>query len=187
MLLKNFIERQIAKGRTVTMGVLMEYANGKLRLGVQRSTLLDYMKEHGYQYVSAKPMEDRRVVLSRDELRDFYEVALPAAVNGAHPSLVYNMDEMGAERFADRKRIYVLFPPERGPVEEGVAVGVPRSARRCTLMACIAMDGTRLKPAVITKTPTMNTKLFETGYGPENITFFTTKKASSRATSSGSG
>ena len=177
VLLKNFIARQIAKGRTVTMGVLMEYANGKLRLGVQRSTLLDYMKGRGYQYVSAKPMEDRRVVLSRDELRDFYEVRLPAAVNGAHPSLVYNMDEMGAERFADRKRIYVLFPPERGPVEEGVAVGVPRSARRCTLMACIAMDGTRLKPAVITKTPTMNSKLFETGYGPESLTLFTTKNS----------
>ena len=108
-------------------------------------------------------------------LRLFYNDKLPDSVEGVHPSLVFNMDEMGAERYADRKRINVFLPEDEAPEEGGVPVGISRSSRRCTLIACIALDGTRLTPAIVTKTKTVNSLLFESGYDPERVKLNSTK------------
>ena len=146
-----------------------------------RKRLLEFMKEHGYAYVSGIPTEDARADVDKVRLRLFYNDKLPDSVEGVHPSLVFNMDEMGAERYADRKRINVFLPEDEAPEDGGVPVGIPRSSRRCTLIACIALDGTRLTPAIVTKTETVNSLLFESGYDPERVKLYSTKKASSHA------
>ena len=133
------------------------------------------MKEHGYAYVSGIPTEDARADVDKVKLRRFYNDKLPDSVEGVHPSLVFNMDEMGAERYADRKRINVFLPEDEAPEEGGVPVGISRSSRRCTLIACIALDGTRLTPAIVTKTKTVNSLLFESGYDPERVKLYSTK------------
>ena len=96
-------------------------------------------------------------------------------MDGVHPSLVFNVDEMGAERFADRKHLKVFVPQAQAPADGRVAIGVERSTRRCTLMGCISADGTRLNPTIITRNKTLNSRLFERGLTPENITLYWTK------------
>ena len=54
---------------------------------------------------------------------NFYNVTLPNAIEGVHPAIVFNMDEMGAERYAARKRINVVFPVSMNP-HNGMPVGV---------------------------------------------------------------
>ena len=83
------------------------------------------------------------------------------------------MDEMGAERYADKKRVNV-FVPSRMEHHDGMEVGIPRTINRCTLIGCVGMDGTRVKPAIITKNKTLNSLVFESGYSPENVTVYTT-------------
>ena len=122
------------------------------------------------------PDEAERVHLTNDALIHFYTVDLPNAVDGKHPSLVFNMDEMGAERFADRKAVFTFLPPQVD-AERDATLGVRRTSNRCTLVACIALDGTTLMPTVITKTRMVNTNVFEKGYGPENVALFSTKNS----------
>ena len=172
--IRNFIAAEMADNHAVTIGVLMEYVKDSLGVDVLRKNLREYMKSHGYAYVSGRPMEDTRVLLDRDKLVRYYNVKLPAAVDGVHPSLVFNMDEMGAERFADRKHVMVFLPDDEN-AHDGVAVGIPRSTRRCTLVACIALDGSRLKPAIITKTRRVNSAVYENGYDTGNLIVYSTK------------
>ena len=56
-------------------------------------------------------------------------------------------------------------------------VGIPRTSYRCTLIACVALDGSRLKPAIITKNKTVNTIVFEKGYDTNALKLFHTKNS----------
>ena len=170
-----FIESELDAHRSVTMGVLMEHLVDEVNVNVTRKRLLEFMKSHGFAYVSGIPTEEDRADVDKVKLRHFYTDTLPDAVEGVNPSLVFNMDEMGAERYADRKRINVFLPEDEAPEDGGVPVGVPRSMRRCTLVVCISLDGTRLTSAIITKTKTVNSLIFESGYDPEHLKLYTTK------------
>ena len=59
--------------------------------------------------------------VDRAALRTLYTTTLPAAIEGVHPALVFNMDEMGAERYADKKRVNV-FVPSRMEHRDGMEV-----------------------------------------------------------------
>ena len=79
--------------------------------------------------------------------------------------------------FADRKRIFVFVPVEN--LTDGqLAVGVPRSTRRCTLVACICLDCSRLRNTVITKTVTISSVVFtEGGLTSERVKFAHTENS----------
>ena len=132
----NFIHGELSQRHSVTMGVLLEYLSDQHSVFVDRTTLLQYMKRNGFAYVSALPTEDVRVDVDREALETLYTTTLLAAVNGLHPSLVFNMDEMGAERYADKKRVNVLIQ-SRMEHRDGMEVGIPRTVNRCTLLGCV--------------------------------------------------
>ena len=124
----------------MTISILLTYLSDVLRVYVSRKNLREFMRNHGYPYVSAVPTEEARVNVDREKLTRFYTRKLPTALEGVHPALVFNMDEMGAERYADRKRVKV-FVPERLNRGNGIEVGVPRTMHRYTLVVCIGLDG----------------------------------------------
>ena len=174
-LLVTFIATEIRECRAVTMSVLLSYANDILPFPVVRKTLYTFMRRHNFAYASANPTDALRVTLRAQDIINFYVNDLPDTLNGAHPSLVFNVDEMGAETFADRKRIFVFLPESDVPANGSPTVGVPRSTRRCTLVACVSLDGTRLCPAVITKTVTISSAVFsQGGYTPDRLRIYQT-------------
>ena len=79
---------------------------------------------------------------------------------------------MGVELFADRKEVKVFVRPEQVPAQGPLYVGVPRSSRRCTLVACISLDGRSLLPTVITRTKTINSLVFDRGLSFKNVRIF---------------
>ena len=91
-----FIHGELHEQRSVTMGVLLEYLADQHDVFVERTTLLLFMRNHGFAYVSALPTEDVRVDVDREALRTLYTTTLPAAVEGVHPTLVFNEEEMMA-------------------------------------------------------------------------------------------
>ena len=144
-LLENFIKAETRAKRAVTMSVLMAFVTDHIPTHeVTRRTLKAYMKRHGYTYKSVNTTDAPRVLLDVNDIVQFYTTTLPEAVNDTNPSLVFNMDEMGAEMFADRKRVFVFVHRSRTTHDRAPTVGVPRSTRRCTLIGCICLDGTRL-------------------------------------------
>ena len=174
---KNFIQKETRNNRSVTMGSLMEFLADKHNVFATRRQLWEYMTTHGFSYIWGIPTEEERAVPDVDKLREFYTRGLPEAVGGVHPSLVFNVDEMGAERFADRKHVKVFVPQEEAPADGRVSIGIKRTSRRCTLVACVALDGSRLKPAIIANNKTINSRLFETGLTPKDITVYWSKSA----------
>ena len=171
-----FIANEIEEGRSVTTSILVDFIITRLRVSVKRRTAREYLESHGNSLVSAVPTEDLRVNVDRDKLVDFYNNTLPAALDGVDPALVFNIDEMGSERYADRKRIDVIVP-SRSEFHPGMLVGIPRTSYRCTLIACVALDGSRLKPAIITKNKTVNTIVFEKGYDTNALKLYHTKNS----------
>ena len=171
-----FIANEIQEGRSVTLSILVDFVLTKLRVSVKRRTVREFLESHGYSLVSAVPTEDLRVNVDRVKLVDFFNNTLPAALNGVEPSLVFNVDEMGSERYADRKRINVLVP-SASEHRDGMVVGIPRTSYRCTLIACISLDGECLKPAIITKNKTVTSALFENGYDTNRVKLYHTKNS----------
>ena len=84
---------------------------------------------------------------------------------------------MGVELFADRKDVMVFIRHGDVPRNGNLIVGVERSSRRCTLIACIGLDGDTLKPTILTKTKTINSFLFERGYSPDTVKIMSTENS----------
>ena len=162
-LLENFIAGERRARRAVTMNVVMAFLADHIRSPeVTTKNASAYLQRHGYAYKLTVPTDATRVDVEENDIVVFYTRTLPEALNGVQSSLVFNMDEMGAEMFADRKRVFVFMPVEN--LTNGqLAVGVPRSTRRCTLVACICLDCSILRPTVITKTMTISSAVFAEG------------------------
>ena len=97
------VKNETENDHSVTLSVLMEYVTNDLHIETTKKVLLQFMKNHGFSNMTGLPTEDARVNLYKDKLEAFYTTTLPESLRGVHPSLVFNMDEMGAERYADRK------------------------------------------------------------------------------------
>ena len=166
---ENFIDGERDAGRAVTMSVVMAFLAERIAgHRVTTKNAWTFLVRHGYAYKSAVATDAPRVRLEANDIVEFYTRTLPEALNGVHPFLVFNMDEMGAEIFADRKHVFVFVPAQDVPENHPLMVGVPRSTRRCTLIGCISPDGTRLRHAIITKTATISSVVFTEGGFPSN-------------------
>ena len=172
------MEEESQEGRSVTKNVLMAYATDVMGIKLSVQALAKYMERHHYAYVSAVPTDVNRVGVDGDKIAAFYLHDLPEALMDVHPSLVFNVDEMGAEMFADRKRVFVYVPENKVPKRGPLFVGVSRSTRRCTLLACICSDGTTLCPTIITRTKTINSLVFEQGgYTSKTLHLYSTENS----------
>ena len=83
------------------MGVLLGYIVDELKVPVTRNTLYTYMRRHNFAYEPALTRDVHRVDINRNEIVAFYD-ALERDLVGVNSRLVYNVDEMGVELFADR-------------------------------------------------------------------------------------
>ena len=174
-LLENFIDEETRARRAVTMSVLMAFLSDIITEPLTKKRLRTFMKRHHYTYKNIKPTDVQRLTVTLDDMTTFYTRTLPEAINGIHPALVFNVDEMGAEMFADRKRVYVFARDQDVLNHRNLQVGVPRSTRRCTLIAGIALDGTKLGVGLIAKTMTISSVVFaEGGYMSDRIRFYHT-------------
>ena len=161
--IKNFINAKNNSNQPVTMAVLMEFVNDELRIPVSTNTLRMHIQRKDFVYANAIPRDAAREGIKRRDVEAFYN-GLTTQLEGVHPGLIFNMDEMGVEMFADRKEIKVFMRPEAVPADGPVHVGVPRTRRRCTLVACISPDGTTMIPTIISKTKTVNSRLYDRGF-----------------------
>ena len=165
-----------AAGQAVTMEHVLTYVTDELKVEVARKALWRYLIDHGFVYKLATPRDSLRIVSRENEIVSYYQ-NLENDLEGVHPSLVFNVDEMGAEMFADRKEVRVFVRPENVPEDWNLYVGVPRSSRRCTLVACIALDGVAVIPTILTRTKTVNSWLFERGYSNDNLRIYSAEKS----------
>ena len=169
-----FIDGKNSDGEAVTMGVLLGFVVDELKVVVSRKTLWNYMEKHGFSYTLAIPRDVHRVDIKARDIVEFSD-ELERDFEGVNACLVFNMDEMGIELFADRrKEVMVYVRPEQVRRHGPLYIGIPRTSRRCTLIARISLNGETLKATIITRTKTVNSIVFEKGFSLQNFDLFTT-------------
>ena len=172
-----FIDGKNSDKEAVTMGVLLGFIVDKLKVVVSRKAVWNYMNKHDFSYTPAQTRDARRVDIDPADVVRFYN-DLERDLDGVNACLVYNMDEMGAEMFADRKKeVMVYVRQEQVQPHRPLYVGVPRTTRRCTLIGCISLCGETVKPTIITRTKTINSLVFDNGYSMETLRLFSTENS----------
>jgi hypothetical protein len=88
-------------------------------------------------------------------------------VSGVPAHFVFNMGEMGHQDSADR-RIKTCYVSSKVK-ENQVYVPVSRAGKRITLVACIAANGSSLKPMIVIPRNTVNRDQFLLGWTDEKV------------------
>jgi hypothetical protein len=153
-----------------TIKDICNFASESFRVDVLPNTMRHILaRVTEIKRVTAIPMDDKRVAVSIEAIRDHF-ARLCATVSGAPAHFVFNMDEMGHQTWADapNKKCYV---PTTHPGHE-VPYPVPRTGKRITLVACVAADGSFLKPTIIIPRKTIDLDLYTLGLTPEKVEIF---------------
>jgi hypothetical protein len=126
-------------------------------------------RDNRVKSVNATPMEDKRINVGIDVIEDYFQV-LFGKVSGVPAAFVFNVDEMGHQEWADAPdTVCFVSSCERAPV---VYYPVSRTGKRITLIACIAADGSFVRPAVILARKTYEDEILLTGLTNEKIEFY---------------
>jgi hypothetical protein len=94
----------------------------------------------------ADPIENLGMEVPDSAIHDHF-VNLALTIRDIPAQFVFNMDEMGHQACADAQSKSVFVPSE---AEWPITYPVPRTGKRMTLIVCIAADGSRVCPAVVT-------------------------------------
>ena len=139
--LEKFVDDRNKADQPVTMDILMDYAINQLHIAVSRKALREYTRDHGFVYKLGTRRDSNRVNRKEREIEMLFN-NLANDIQGVKQSLVFNVDEMGVELYADKNEVMVFMRPGDVPTNGNLLIGVERSPRRCTLIGCIGPTAT---------------------------------------------
>lgn len=117
------------------------------------------------------PIEAERLRVSDEDILAWF-MQLRESIDGAPPHFVFNMDEMGHQDYADARHKLCVIPSY---VTEKAYYEVSRRGKRISLIACIAADGSYMRPALILTRSTYDDELLEFGLTSEKIDVYSQK------------
>jgi hypothetical protein len=118
-------------------------------------------------------MEEKRLEVTPEEIAEYFQRA-SEALDGVPAHFVFNMDEMGHQEWADKQTRTCYVPSEH--VADEVPYPVSRTGKRITLVACIAADGSHMKPVIVIPRKTIDDDLFLTGLTGEKVAIYSQSK-----------
>jgi hypothetical protein len=122
----------------------------------------------------AEPIDERRAQVSDDAIREYFST-LFTTVSGAPAHFVFNMDEMGHQTWADAQQTVCFVPVD---FEDSIVhYPVPRTGKRVTLIACIAADGSFIRPCLVISRKTFDDEILIQGFTPEKVEIYSQSKA----------
>jgi hypothetical protein len=114
----------------------------------------------------ATAMDAKRTEVTAEQIQAHF-ATLFATLSGAPAHFVFNMDEMGHQEWADAPDNGCVVPISHGG--NRVYYPVSRTGKRITLLACVAADGSYLKPAVVITRKTYDDDLVLYGLTSEKV------------------
>jgi hypothetical protein len=112
--------------------------------------------------IIGKPIEDVRMTVTMPQIDQYFDL-LERSVTGCPAHFVFNFDEMGYHAYADRRIAKFVVPSICN--DQFIYYPVSRRGKRITLLACIAADGSVMRPAVI-----IARKTWENEFQPRGLT-----------------
>ena len=119
--------------------------------------------------VIGHPMETIRAEVPLEIIEEHYQKLKSILENERiPPQFVFNVDESGFQDFVDATDMILVIPSDCQ--ENELVYPVNRNSKRATLIGCIAVDGSSLKPFVISTNKTIEKELTLWGYREETVT-----------------
>jgi hypothetical protein len=153
----------------ITIPEIIDEIQYVFHLDVKDDTLRHLLcRTPGLKIILGKPKEEERVLSSEENIASYYS-ALRDRINSIPASFVFNVDETGCSRWTDKRELHVVVPEE----EKADIIDIPlsRNCKRHTLTACIAGDGSVMKPYLIVNRKTIDRSLILKGHGNRNVMF----------------
>jgi transposase len=137
---------------------------------VDRSTIYRLIDgDKRLRTVTGKPIEEARMAVVRSQIDQYFDT-LEKNVTGCPAHFVFNLDEMGYQAYADRVSATFIVPSTCQ--DEFIYYPVSRRGKRITLIACIAADGSFLRPAVVIARKTWENEFQPRGLTAEKLTIY---------------
>jgi hypothetical protein len=156
--------------KPLTLTDIRSFAIGRFARPVNSDTLRHILhRDPRLKTCTAHPIDERRLQVTDDQIQEYFANLL-AAVSGAPAHFVFNMDEMGHQAWADAHDVICFVP--RDVEEPTVSYPVSRTGKRITLIACIAADGSYLRPSLIIPRKTFDDELLLFGFTPEKVEIY---------------
>ena len=146
---------------------LIDYIFCEFHININEKTLRGIIdRSANLKSVRGIPLDNARAEVPVSVVTDHYEnLDRVLLVEQVPPEFFYNVDESGFQEFNDALHQHVFVPAE---TEDEVYYCADRSTKRATLIGCICMDGTALKPLIVSPNKTVSRQLYINGYNESN-------------------
>lgn len=150
------------QNRPVTISFLRQYINEQFNVQVSSSWHRRFLTRHKdrIRIDTATPQDSKRLEIPREYGKKHIK-NLIKYVQGIPTELVFNIDEVGFQRWSDRKKKRVIVP--LSTPKKQVHYAVKRSEKRVSIVSTISMAGDTLMPLIISHRKRPDKKLEETG------------------------
>ena len=119
-----------------------------------------------FKIVDGKPMETERVMCDSGEIDDYF-CHLENLIHDIDDGFIYNIDETGFQDWTDRRDKRIIVPSDYEL--DSIPICVNRNSKRLTTVACINIDGSSLKPLIISERKTVEIELSQIGYSDNHF------------------
>ena len=151
------IKSTIAESGNPSLINIISFINDSFDIQVSRQTASRILKRLGFKLVKAKPIEEDRYNCKLEDILAYYKL-LVEVLQEIPCGFCYNLDESGIQRYVDSKDTYLVVPESFS--NEELTFPVYRSAKRITVLHCIATDGTYVKPLFVLPRKTVDSDVF---------------------------
>jgi hypothetical protein len=167
---RRFIVESFRVNRPAMYSQIADWLIQNFGVDMERDTMRKMLKRMNWcKTVKGVPMDANRVDCPRETI-DQYFANLKANVNNCDvpADMLFNVDEIGFQEWADRMDVTVVVPSWYQKDE--IEFPVDRSVKKISAIVCISASGDALKPLLVVSRKTIDGELRETGISDRNCT-----------------
>ena len=165
------VDNGFRENHPLDIEMIVDILFNRYTISVKYNTLYKLIKNcDSLKLLKAPIMESDRADVPLEAIEKHYSVLNTAFINmHVPPCFVFNVDESGFIEYVDSKSHLIVLPKE---APNDYVLGIDRSYRRSTLVGCISLDGTSLKPLIVVPNKRVEKKLLMMGYGSATVNLF---------------
>jgi hypothetical protein len=161
-----FALEQFYSMQPITSARLIWFIHREYGLDISNDTLRRALaRDQRIKPCAGTPMEMQRVQVTNEALMEYYSL-LQRTIEEVPTAFIWNMDEIGHSDWADAHQELVYVPSNFE--EDHIPIPVNRAGKRITLVGCICLDGTVMKPMVVIPRHTVDNDLSLLGVSNSN-------------------
>ena len=160
-----------SQNRPPDIDMLVDIIFEKFTISILPDTLYRLIKRSkNIKLFEAPVMESKRADVPLEVIKEHYiQLNNVFKTTKVPPCFVFNVDESGFLDFVDIKKHTVILPVD---APNDFVLSVDRTYKRTTMIGCISLDGTKLKPFVIVPNKRVEKTLLLEGYNESNVIIY---------------